>query len=491
MKRMNLKATYCLALLALVAVAANAQSTTPTAKSPPPSAFDQWANEMKKPVEWMTWGMDIRVRDEYGNNLLTLSEDVALHEQNVIRMRERLWTTITPVTNLSVNARLTAEQREWTKPAFARQYGNRSGFEERYGIVDTANIKWNNALNLPMSVTAGRQDIMLGDPLNWWLVADGTPYDGSWTMFLDSVRIGYEAKELKTKFDLIYIYQNALPDDVIPTIGRSSENQYAGVDRPYYLTEQDEEGVVLYVSNKSVKNTQIDGYFIYKHDKSISEIAIGDDAEIYTFGAKLTGTPAEHWKYSVEGAYQFGHKEDPTVKSAPGDRDLSAYGFNGSLTYLLKDRLNNQVGLVAEYLSGDDADSKGTDEMFDVLWGRWPRFSELYIYSYAGETGGKIAQLNNIIRIGPTWSLNPMKGMTVSAAYNAMFAPEETPTRAVNAALFSKDGNFRGHYLQANLKHQFNKHWTTHLWAEFVWEGDYYAQQDLMTFLRAEVMFTF
>jgi hypothetical protein len=81
--------------------------------------------------------------------------------------------------------------------------------------------------------------------------------------------------------------------------------------------------------------------------------------------------------------------------------------------------------------------------------------------------------------------------MTLSANYSALYAPQEVPTRALRPALFSKDGNFRGHYIQAILRHQFNKHINAHLWGEWVWEGNYYAQRDMMTFLRAEVMFTF
>ncbi|MCU0785982.1 MAG: alginate export family protein, partial [Verrucomicrobia bacterium] len=208
--------------------------------------------------------------------------------------------------------------------------------------------------------------------------------------------------------------------------------------------------------------------------------------------------PADHWQYSLEGAYQFGRKQDATVaasyvNSSTDWRDISAYGGKAKLTYLCKDKLNNQFSLMGEFLSGDDPKTKDKDEMFDVLWGRWPRWSELYIYSYAPETSGKVAQMNNILRFGPGWMFTPMKGMTFSATYNAMFAPEETPTRRVApaAGLFSYDGNFRGHYLQTVLKHQFNKHLSAHLWAEFVWEGDYYAQRDVMMFIRPEIMFTF
>jgi len=64
------------------------------------------------------------------------------------------------------------------------------------------------------------------------------------------------------------------------TLGRSSENHApGGAAKPYYLTEQNEQGVILYLSNKSVENVQIDGYFIYKRDAK--ELANGDNADIY------------------------------------------------------------------------------------------------------------------------------------------------------------------------------------------------------------------
>jgi hypothetical protein len=490
-----------------------AKAPPPAPKPPPPSAYDKWENKAKNPAPWISWGADVRLRNEYFNNALTLNKSDApaayprgLNEQDYFRFRERIWASAIPVTNVSLNVRFSGEQREWMKPSYASQYGPRTGLEERYGIFDSLNVKWSNIGGEPLSLTAGRQDIMLGDPLNWWLVADGTPGDGSWTFFLDSLRASFEAKEIKTKFDLAYVYQNPFPDEWIPTLGRSSDNHNppppaipsATGYRPYLLTEQKEQGIVLYGSNKSMKDTQIDGYFIFKNDQRVhtDRIPNGDNANIFTLGTKITGTPQEHLAYSVEGAYQFGSKQDPTVRAAYVDtpntwHDLSAWGANGKLTYLCKDELKNQFSLLAEYLSGDNPDTKGKDEMFDVLWGRWPRYSELYIYSYVNETSGKIAQMNNIIRIGPNWTCSPIKNMTFSATYNAWFAPHDTPTRNVAPTLFSTQSTFRGHYLQTFLKHQFNPHVSAHLWGELVWMGDYYVHHDLMTFLRAEVMLTF
>lgn len=512
MPHSTIKLTLGLAALAAMTLGTQAQPAA-AAKAPPPSAFDQWADGIKKPTDWLTWGADFRLRDEYLPVSVSLSEPAMYSEQNVVRFRSRVWASAMPVTNLSVNARLSAEPRYFTQPAgygpFARPTApatNRDGLEWRYGILDSFNVKWNNIADQPLSLTAGRQDIMLGDFYDWWLVADGTPGDGSWTFFLDSARLTYDAKELKTKFDLIYIYQSARPDEAFPTIGsaRYSDPPRGFMGTDHYVTEQNEQGIVVYASNKSVKNTTIDGYFIFKRDDQETLmsrgalVSSGDNADIYTLGSKITGTPAEHWQYSIEGAYQFGEKQDPTVKPVSTlSRDINAYGGKAKLTYLAKDKLNNQFFLAGEFLSGDDPSTTDKDEMFDLLWGRWPRWSELYIYSYGAETSGKIAQINNLLRFGPGWTCSPMKGMTFSAVYNALFAPEEIPSRALvpvapaAGGRFSGSGNFRGHYLQTVLKHQFNKHWQAHLWAEFVWEGDYYNQRDTMMFIRPEIMFTF
>jgi hypothetical protein len=458
-----------------------ADAPTPVA-AVEPSAMEDWINTVKQPVDWLRWGMDLRARDEYYNQIVSLVDTDPLKEQNVLRFRGRLWTSITPVTNVTVNARLAAEPRNWTRPAFVRAFHGQQGMEWRYGIFDNLNVKWDQILDQPLSLSAGRQDIALGDFWNWWLVADGTPLDGSWTFFLDSVRVGYDVAALDTRFDLIGIHQRAYADDVLPVLNQQRAP----------LVEQDEQGLILHASNRSLPNTRLDGYFIYKQDDR--KLANGDDADIYTAGGRMAGHAGRRWSYSIEGAYQFGSKRDPTVTqpvAATGRRRIDAFGANARVSHLFNDRLNNQAHLVYEHLSGDDPDSTGRDEMFDVLWGRWPRWSELYIYSYIQETGGKVAQLNNIHRIGAGWTLTPWSGGHAGVYYNALFAPQTTPTRALRPEAFSGDGSFRGHFLQAVVTHSFNRHLKGHLWSEFVWQGDYYAQRNLLTFLRAEVAWSF
>jgi len=468
-------------------------SSSTTAAAPPPlpppplSPTEQTIKDIKNPWPWLSWGADLRIREEYFDNLLTLNPNNPLHEQNYLRFRGRLWASVTPFEDLSFNTRLANETREWIRPAGYTTFSPRPGLDWRDGIFDTLNLQWRNVLQQPAVLTVGRQDIFLGDG---WLVGDGTPFDGSWTYFLDSARLTYDLKEQHTTIDVIGIIQDAHDNGWLQTI---NANQYL------VETEQNEKGAILWVGNKSIKQANLDGYFIYKHDNAINDFAFGtpaaakyrpDNADIYTLGGRVSGLVSEHWKYSAEGAYQFGQKQDPSIRyptSSLEFRDISAFGFNGKATYLFKDPLNDQLSLSYEFLSGDDPKT-GKDEMFDNLWGRWPRWSEIGLYSFAAET--RIGNEANLHRIGPTWSFEPIKNMNFSASYFALFSEYDVATRGPST-LFTGTGNFRGHFVSAVLKYKFSRHVMAHLWSEFQFPGDYYVYRPTWYFLRPEVMFTF
>src|SRR5208283_4662806 len=190
------------------------------------SSLEQTIQDLKNPVSWLTWGGDFRVRNEYFNNALSLTPNPAVdplfgpvHSQDYLRFRGRLWTTLTPTEGLSLNARLAAEPREFLEPGFSDTYFDQSGIQWRYGIIDNLNVKWQQPLDLPLTVTVGRQDIFLGDG---WLVGDGTPDDGSFTYFLDAARVTWDLKEQKTTIDAIGIFQYGRPDPWLPTLGPST-----------------------------------------------------------------------------------------------------------------------------------------------------------------------------------------------------------------------------------------------------------------------------
>jgi hypothetical protein len=498
--------TIALAAPLLLAQGQSVQ-TTPTSKPTPAlSPTEQTIQDIKNPTSWLSWGGDLRARNEYYNNAATLTSDpklnsaAALHSQDYFRFRGRIWTSLKPVDDLSFNARLAAEPREWMEPTPVATYRGqsigKSGFEPRYGIVDNLNVRWQTPFDAPLNITVGRQDITMGDG---WLVLDGTPSEGSWTVFLDAARVTLDLKEQHTTVDVIGIVQSARPDEWLPTLGPSTQ---AGSPNHYILTEQNEKGAILWVANKSLSAANVDGYFIYKGDTRVNStktFAAGDNADIYTVGARFSGLVQEHLKYSAEGAYQWGNKQDPALNQSGNNkllssdaqstsyRHLSAFGVNSKLTYLFKDPLNNQLAFAYEYLTGDD-NATGSDEMFDVLWGRTPRWSEIYAVGVAAESRG--SQMANYHRFGPSWSFTPAKNLDFSATYYALFTDQDVPTRTKAPKSFA-GGDFRGQLAQTVLRYKFSSHLSGHLWGEMFFPGDFYTSHQTATFLRAELMLTF
>ena len=173
-----------------------------------------------------------------------------------------------------------------------------------------------------------------------------------------------------------------------------------------------------------------------------------------------------------------------------GRREIRAWGGDAKLSYLFRDSMDNRVSMECEYLSGDDPGTKN-DEMFDVLWGRYPRWSDAYAFAYAQETSGKLTQMNNLLRIGPSWSLLPTKKLAISSAYALLFAPESTPTRAMKKNLFSCDGDMRGQLWQLSARYQFTKELSGLFVAEVVKQGDFYADECVESFLRFEMQVKF
>lgn len=462
---------------AVVAASAEGEKATEPVKETPIAVSEKpvpaerdWVDQVKNPVKWFSWGFDQRVRHEYQNNVMSLDRHAPNRDWSYQRYRSRLWGTVSPVKELDLNLRATWEGFYWWKP------DDRDGFDERNLVIDSLNFKLKQPFGLPMTFTGGRQDIILGDG---WLVLDGTPNDGSRTIFFDAARLTWDFKDAKTTADIIYIQQYANADRYLPP---------CSVDQ--FTIEQDERGAILWVTNRSIKDTEINGYFIYKHSDAV--LANGDDGDLYTPGIRVVRTIGDHWLAKGEGAIQFGNQKTNYPAFSPGfgrQQDVWAGGANTSLTYLFKDKWNNQASVGYEFLSGDRAGTKGTNEAFNPLWGRWPQWSELMVYQYATEE--RIGQVTNLHRVWFGWQADPTKKLQVQARYHLLFADRNTFEATAPAAFGG--GCFRGQVVTALARYKFNRFLSGHLLAEYFQPDGYYApnRDDAAIFARAELVFAF
>ena len=136
---------------------APAQTTKPAASAPPPPALsstEQKIKDIKNPASWMTWGADLRLRNEYLYDVLTLNPRANLNEQDYFRFRGRVWTSLMPLDDLSLNVRLASEPREWMKEAgyspmkfpsnVAPAGQGKVGPDYTEGVIDNLNVKVKN-----------------------------------------------------------------------------------------------------------------------------------------------------------------------------------------------------------------------------------------------------------------------------------------------------------------------------------------------------------
>lgn len=181
-------------------------------------------------VDWIKVGGDVRLRQIYDNNL-ALDKNSPGSERLWQRYRGRFSATIAPAKNIDVTARIAWEFRNYIKPkGGAGDYSRDFDLDE--AIIDVLNVQLTDPLNLPMRLTVGRQEMRLGDG---WLVFEGTPLDGSRTIFFDAIRATVDLAERRSIFDVIFIDQQADSDRLTPID-----------DRERVLTNQNERGLIVY-----------------------------------------------------------------------------------------------------------------------------------------------------------------------------------------------------------------------------------------------------
>ena len=426
-----------------------------------------------------TWGADLRLRHTVIGNVGLKDEDPNA-DRTFQRYRVRLFGEYASTGPLGASARLVWEGRHYGKPD-ARTWPW-PGFETWYSggaFFDQLAIELKRPGGAPFTLKAGRQDLSLGDG---WLVQDGTPIDGSRTACFDAVRLTFDAKSLRTTFDLVGL-------DLASDTGRFPSPLNGTVEDQ---AEQAERGLILWARNESlVKGGRLDAWVIYKDARPSStpgNVRVNngapfpsapDDGEVTTAGLRgeLKGA---RWEARAEGALQGGRRNG---------RDLRAFGGRGRVTRLLPDRWKSRVHAGVEILSGDEPGS-GDDEAFDPLWGRWPQWSELMIYQWPLDS--RVGEATNLVRLNAGWAARLGEAASLTLDYHALWADEastRTPAQAANLG----GGRFRGHLVTSRLKTSFGAHVAAHLHSEYLAPGDFYAEsrRDGSFFVRAELYLTY
>ena len=400
------------------------------------------------------FGFTERTRFVTWDNAITLS-DAADAGNTFTRHRTSIWGDWRPMDNLQFYAKFTNEFRYYFKP------DNRD-FDIHEIIFDNLYVKFTPSPSIPVTLTLGRQNIILGEG---FVVMDGHPLDGSRSIYFNAARADVKLSN-NDNLILFYTYQPTT-DDILPLIN----------DKNQALVEKPETGIGIYYQTKFDNSLSLHAYVI---NKKVDTTAIDSVEEKFnTFGARVNFPLTENISLTAEAAYQNG---------TTGSNNRNSYGGYAYLDYStgFAVPLPKKVSAGVITLSGDDSSTKDV-EGWDPIFSRWPKWSESYIYTQILENGGKVAYWSNFISIYGKLFFDISDMFNLDVHYHHMLSQYEMPSTSL---LASGGGTTRGDLFIAKLNAAIDTHLTGHILLEHFMPGNFYTPSaDGYTWFRCELMY--
>jgi hypothetical protein len=399
-------------------------------------------------------GIEERVRSENWNNARDFSDatDDLVHQ---LRFRTRAWNQFSFGSTVQVMTMINNESRKIFTPDTPFRWDELI-VEQLYLDCKFAE-RW--------SIRFGRQNLTKGEG---FIFFDGGPLDGSRTQYFNALDIAVDLGE--SKLEVIGI-SDPRTDEYMPV--------YNDRNRP--LIEWNETAVGVYVTNKAIEKTSFDGYSFYKTEtndvRGPGNSAYQPDRRLLTLGTRVASEFGTGWSAAGEFAWQWGWQQPDTLINALGGylyaRKVFGASYRPAVTF-------GYVGM-----SGDDPATLGTNEGWDPLFSRWPKWSEMYIYSQVPERGA--AYWTNLGMWQAEFTVSPLKRLGLRATYYWMDAFRPFPG---DATIFGR-GKHRGDMVQFRGDFTLPLGFKGHVLYERLLPGDFYVGGDDAWFFRVEVTYSF
>ena len=390
--------------------------------------------------------LDLRVRQEIQDGVYYFAP--VEHDRNWIRVRTRAGLRL-DASEHRFELRLTNGHRHFITPAD-------QDFDWDELIIDRALWRWQSESGTELTV--GRQDII------WpggFLMLEGNPHDGSRTIYTNAARLETTIGDRRLDLALLHNWKY---DPIVLT---------GDADRP--LADADDSGLAARWAGDRWTYS-----FLVDIQDDPDEVL--PDLVTYTFSSRHDGTIGDRGQWHVDLAAQY---QDGRVASAYTDIDSGDTGWatagEGQATVPLTGNWLLDAG--GFYYSGQ----KSSLRPFRTPWGRWPKWSELYIYALIGEsTPGRVtvAAWENIA--APRLMFRRPVGEHLSLRLGAQYLL--APATSWEA---------RGLMTQAELKAELPHGFTGHLLWEMLDPGSYHdgrhglqPMTDTVHFLRWQVMWS-
>jgi hypothetical protein len=434
-------------------------------------------------------GLAMRLRFVETENIRGLAAPNTPTGMDATRIRARIWADAWFTRNLKGRVQFNHERIDFYNCETCVDRG-------REIVVENLYVEAFDIAGAPVGLRLGRQNLFYGDGL---LICDGTPLDGSRTLYVNAALLTLAIPQLAVD---VFAASNHTRDDYLPII----ENEHM------QLVETDECLMGAYARTmpygEDAPAYTLEPYFIIKRERTDEY-----NDRISTIGGRLV-YPMKHARLRVEALYQTGNKHATYDSTTAGDSDsrgreaknISAFGGTVYLDVSAERLWDLEVGAGYVYLAGDDPKTHGKFEGFNPVLGRWPQWSELYIYTLIPEGG--VAYWQNIRFPLLHARLEPYGGLVLDARVLWMYAdrpgaaygysPGSEPCLPAEAS--QPESMKRGNLYAFRMTYKVGKHLSGHLLYEHFSPGGYYGwvwrecgiggDPVAADFLRFEVSFT-
>ena len=427
-------------------------------------------------------GADLRIRQEFSDNVPGLPGGGLLSRspyggyRNHMRYRVRAWGEVDFGGNWRIYTRLTDEFR-WN----VRPRNHKTTFPDE-AIIDNLFIEAKDLFDGFVDFKIGRQDIYNLYGLDHVFV-DGTPGDGSRTIYSDVARAVFKFEETGS-LDVFALYNkddNPLRWGTRRGHHRSLSGLGGGAE-----TDMDDWGYGAVWSSKAADWLP---YQLFAMQKRTSAFHRGGEKHPATrrslLGAKLVPRISDELSAQFEGMVQIGRNSD--------DDMLAAWSAYSGLNWRKKTESSFKPFASAgiHMMSGDKnaADEDGGHRAWDPMWSRGVNDSEMFLYG----THYGAAWWSNMMFFKLSGGMEFAPKHRISASTGPVFAEEKD-------GLGGGDGMFKGLLSQARYDFPL---WTPpedsesrfeivgHIFAELFNPGDYFDTDRPGWFLRWQVEFKF
>lgn len=425
------------------------------------------AQEALKPEGLFEVGFEERVRSEDYDNLID-HDEARPDFSHYYRFRSRAWVTARPASGLEISVGLSHENRKIARPD--RAYNGREVF------FDTCYLDYR--FSKAWSVRVGRQNLQRGEG---FILFDGGALDGSRSAYFNALDLTFAWSRSRLEFLAI---SDPGKDRYLPRIQEASGPGEA----PQRLNERDEQALGLYYTGQEWTGTTLEAYGFLKTEtndaRPVTHPQFQADRRILTLGSRAVREFRNGWSASGEFACQWG-TQDGRPGTAEASKPIAAWGGYARVKKVVDAPWKPSFSVAYIGLSGQ-APHSSRITAWDPLFSRWPRWSELYIYSEVPEKG--VAYATNTGMWEAEARLAPSKALELRATWYRMAAREAA---GIAPGTIFGTGRDRGDILQFRADYAFCPALKGHVLYEHLAPGDFYAGRDGGHFLRCELAYQF